>query len=82
MKGSASKIQLAGFDDLFQTGGKAEANGEQVQEVPLAELFPFKDHPFKCGMMKRCRKRWRVSRGAVSWLPELFAPAKRAAMRS
>ena len=43
MKGSASKIQLAGFDDLFQTGGKAEANGEQVQEVPLAELFPFKD---------------------------------------
>ena len=30
MKGSASKIQLAGFDDLFQTGGKAEANGEQV----------------------------------------------------
>ena len=47
MKGSASKIQLAGFDDLFQTGGKAEANGEQVQEVPLTELFPFKDHPFQ-----------------------------------
>ena len=47
MKGSASKIQLAGFDDLVQTGGKAEANGEQVQEVPLAELFPFKDHPFQ-----------------------------------
>ena len=47
MKGSASKIQLAGFDDLFQTGGKAEANGEQVREVPLAELFPFKDHPFQ-----------------------------------
>ena len=47
MKGSASKIQLAGFDDLFQTGGKAEANGEQVQEVPLAELFPFKNHPFQ-----------------------------------
>ena len=47
MKSSASKIQLAGFDDLFQTGGKAEANGEQVQEVPLAELFPFKDHPFQ-----------------------------------
>ena len=47
MKSSASKIQLAGFDDLYQTGGKAEANGEQVQEVPLAELFPFKDHPFQ-----------------------------------
>ena len=46
MKSSASKIQLAGFDDLFQTAGEAEANGERVQEISLAELFPFKDHPF------------------------------------
>ncbi|MDE7219202.1 MAG: ParB/RepB/Spo0J family partition protein, partial [Oscillospiraceae bacterium] len=47
MKSSASKIQLTGFDDLFQSGGTAEANGEQVQEVLLTELFPFKDHPFQ-----------------------------------
>lgn len=47
MKSSASKIQLAGFDDLFQTSSGAEANGEQVREVPLTELFPFKDHPFQ-----------------------------------
>ena len=47
MKSSASKIQLTGFDDLFQTGGRAEANGEQVQEVPLSELFSFKNHPFQ-----------------------------------
>ena len=47
MKSSASKIQLAGFDDLFQTSSEAEANGEQVREVPLTELFPFKDHPFQ-----------------------------------
>ena len=40
MKSSAGKIELTGFDDLFQTGG------EMVQEVPLSELFPFKDHPF------------------------------------
>ena len=45
MKSSASKIQLTGFDDLF-TNGKAEASVEQVQEVSLSELFPFKDHPF------------------------------------
>ncbi len=43
MKSSASKIQLAGFDDLFQTSSEAEANGEQVREVPLTELFPFKE---------------------------------------
>ena len=47
MKSSASKIQLAGFDDQFQTSSEAEANGEQVREVPLTELFPFKDHPFQ-----------------------------------
>ena len=47
MKSSAGKIQLAGFADLFQTGGEAEANGERVQEISLAELFPFKDHPFR-----------------------------------
>ena len=47
MKSSAGKIQLTGFDDLFQTGGKAEATGERVQEVSLTELFPFKDHPFQ-----------------------------------
>ena len=41
MKSSAGKIELAGFDDLFQTGG------ETVQEVPLSELFPFKNHPFQ-----------------------------------
>lgn len=40
MKSSAGKIELTGFDDLFQTGG------EMVQEVPLSELFPFKSHPF------------------------------------
>lgn len=47
MKSSASKIQLTGFDDLFQTSGKAEADGERVREIPLTELFPFKNHPFQ-----------------------------------
>ena len=46
MKSSAKKIELAGYDSLFGTGGEAEAGGERVQEIPLAELHPFKDHPF------------------------------------
>ncbi|MDE6456655.1 MAG: ParB/RepB/Spo0J family partition protein, partial [Dysosmobacter sp.] len=41
MKSSAGKIELTGFDDLFQTGG------ETVLDVPLSELFPFKNHPFR-----------------------------------
>lgn len=47
MKSSASKIQLTGFEDLFQASGEVDTGGERVQEVPLAELFPFKDHPFQ-----------------------------------
>ena len=47
MKSSAGKIQLTGFDDLFQTADHAEDSGEQVQEIPLSELFSFRDHPFR-----------------------------------
>lgn len=43
-KSSASKIQLAGFDDLF---GNNEVMGEQIIEIPIADLKSFKDHPFK-----------------------------------
>lgn len=47
MKSSASKIQMSSFSDLFQTDGGADTDTEKVQEVPLAELFPFKNHPFQ-----------------------------------
>ena len=47
MKSSAGKIQLTGFNDLFRTDDGVEANGERVQDISLAELFPFKDHPFQ-----------------------------------
>ena len=38
-------ISLTSYDDLFQTG--QPVTGEQVQDIPLAELYPFKNHPFK-----------------------------------
>ncbi len=44
MRNSAAKIQMTGFDDLF--GPFAEPVGEQFQEIALAELHPFKGHPF------------------------------------
>lgn len=47
MKSSARNIQMTSFDDLFSVGGTAESGGEKVQEIALAELFSFKDHPFK-----------------------------------
>ena len=47
MKSSASKIQLTDYDALFQTSDPVKANGDLVQEIPLSELFPFKNHPFQ-----------------------------------
>ena len=47
MKGSASKIQVTSFQDLFQTGGGAEPDDRTLREIPLSELFPFKNHPFQ-----------------------------------
>ena len=45
MKGSAAKIQMTSLDALFG-GAVAQAADDQIQEIPLTELYPFKDHPF------------------------------------
>ena len=45
MKGSAAKIQMTSLDDLFG-GATPQAASDQIQEIPLAELHTFKDHPF------------------------------------
>ena len=48
MKSSAKKVELASVDDLFSTEeSRADAQREKVLEIPLTELHPFKDHPFK-----------------------------------
>ena len=45
MRGSAAKIQMASLDDLFG-GVPDQVAGDQVQEISLSELHPFKNHPF------------------------------------
>ena len=48
MKSSAKKVELASVDDLFSTEeSRADAQRERVLEMPLSELHPFKNHPFK-----------------------------------
>ena len=44
--GSAAKVKLNSFDDLFGTE-KLQTGTEQVQEIALSELHEFKGHPFK-----------------------------------
>ena len=48
MKGSGRKLSLTSYDDLFSTEQtRAEAGREKVTEISLADLHPFKNHPFK-----------------------------------
>ena len=48
MKSSAKKIELASVDDLFSTEeSRQDEQLEKIQEIPLSELHPFKNHPFK-----------------------------------
>ncbi len=48
MKSSARNIELKSLDDLFSTEeSRADAQREKVQEIPLGELHPFRNHPFK-----------------------------------
>ena len=43
-----SNINLKPLDDLFATEeSRADAQREKVQEIPLGELHPFRNHPFK-----------------------------------
>ena len=48
MPKSSLNVSLKAADDIFSTEeSRQEEKWEQVQQIPLAELFPFKNHPFK-----------------------------------
>ena len=45
--GSATKVKLNSFDDLFGSSEMQTAGAEQIINAPLAELHDFKNHPFR-----------------------------------
>ena len=48
MKPSDRKLNLTSYDEIFQTEEtRIEAFQEKVIDIPLTELHPFKNHPFK-----------------------------------
>ena len=61
---------------------ESAAQGEQIQQVPVAELHPFKDHPFKVlddeAMLKTVESMARF--GVLN--PLIVRPRRKAAMRS
>ena len=48
MTKSGFNVSLKGADDIFSTEeSRQEQQREQVQQIPIAELHPFTNHPFK-----------------------------------
>ncbi len=45
--GSAAKVKLNSFDDLFGSSEMQMAGAEQIINAPLAESHDFKNHPFR-----------------------------------
>ena len=45
MPKSGANISLSSYDDIFSTEETRQT--EQIQQIPIAELHPFKNHPFK-----------------------------------
>ena len=48
MPKNSLNVSLKGADDIFSTEeSRQEQQREQVQQIPIGELYPFKNHPFK-----------------------------------
>ena len=48
MPKKGANISLSSYDDIFETDeSRADSQLEKVQKIPINELVPFKDHPFK-----------------------------------
>ena len=48
MKPSGRNLNLTSYDEIFQTEEtRIEASQEKVIDIPLTDLHPFKNHPFK-----------------------------------
>ena len=45
MPKNGANISLSSYDDIFTTEESRQT--EQIQQIPIADLHPFKDHPFK-----------------------------------
>jgi len=47
VKPNGANIKLTPYDDIFSTEQSRSGTApEQIQTIPIADLFPFKDHPF------------------------------------
>ena len=45
MPKSGANISLTSYDDIFST--EESRQSEQIQQISISDLHPFKNHPFK-----------------------------------
>ena len=68
-------LSTASLDDLFSTQEQRDdANLERVQNIPLAELHPFKNHPFKIEANEEMDRMIESIRKVVTITPALARP--------
>ncbi len=69
MPKSSVNVSLNSYDDIFSTEeSRQEEQREQVQQIPIKELFRSKSTPSRCWTMKRCSARWKAWR-SMACLP-------------
>ena len=47
MKSSGRNISLSSLDDIFSSEETRQGGQEQIRQIPISDLVPFKDHPFR-----------------------------------
>ncbi len=48
MQRKGANISLSSYDDIFETDeSRADSQLERIQKIPISELVPFKNHPFR-----------------------------------
>jgi len=78
----SGNLALKGLDDLFSTEeNRQEEQREQVQQIPIDELHPFTNHPFKV-LDDEAMTRTVESIAQYGVLAPLIAPDQRVATRS
>ena len=77
--GSAAKVKLSSYDDLFGNAEEKTGSEEQIIRAKLTDLHEFRNHPFRVldemcirDSCKRC-----VCRSQYHWRPFVFPRRKR-----
>ena len=78
--GSAAKVKLNSFDDLFGASDMT-AGTDQVQEIPLSDLYEFRGHPFKVLDDEKMQETVESIKIMVCLCPVLQDRGQRAVMR-